>query len=89
MEREPFATFRAFPVRFGVGLPIIFFGALAVGLLLIPVHISLAAGALLVLQTGGFLLLYVPALRARTRGPEPGSGEVEGASKPGSSSPTA
>jgi hypothetical protein len=78
MEGEPFATFRAFPVRFGVGLPLVFFGALAVALLLVPVHISLAAAALLVLQTGGFLLLYVPALRARSRDLQ------HGAHRPGS-----
>jgi hypothetical protein len=72
MEGEPFATFRAFPVRFGVGLPLVFFGALAVALLLVPVHISLAAAALLVIQTVGFLLLYVPALRARSRGSQHG-----------------
>ena len=59
-DREPFSTFRAHPRRFGIGLPAVFLGALAAGLLLAPVHLSLAAAALLAIQTGGFVALYWP-----------------------------
>lgn len=64
-DQEPFATFRAEPRRFIVGLPLVFVGGAVVGALLVPASLSLALAAQLGIQTVGALWLYVPALRRR------------------------
>ena len=69
-DHEPFATFRAEPTRFAIGLPVVFVGGAVAGVLLLPTNFSLAMAAQLVLQTAGFLALYVPALRRRREGGE-------------------
>lgn len=70
-DQEPFATFRAEPRRFAIGLPIVFIGGGVVGVLIAPASLSLALAAQLALQTLGFLGLYIPALRRRVRGGSP------------------
>ena len=70
-NQEPFATFRAEPVRFGVGLPVVFLGGALVGALLVRRSLALALAVQIVLQTVGFLWLYVPALRRRYGGDGP------------------
>ena len=64
-DQEPFATFRAEPRRFWIGLPIVFIGGGVAGVLIAPSSLSLAMAVQLGLQTAGFLWLYVPALRRR------------------------
>jgi hypothetical protein len=80
-EEEPFATMRAYPRRFGVGVPLVFAVAIGAGVLLAERSLSLGLAALLVIQTAGLLGLYVPALRRtlrRTPGEErPPRGEGE------------
>lgn len=66
-DQEPFATFRAEPRRFAIGLPVVFVGGAVAGVLLVPTDLSLALAAQLGIQTIGFLALYVPALRRRGR----------------------
>jgi hypothetical protein len=66
-DEEPFATFRAEPRRFAVGLPLVFLGGALVGALLLPTSFELALAVQIVLQTVGFVWLYVPALRRRRR----------------------
>ncbi len=69
-NQEPFATFRAEPKRFAIGLPVVFVvGALA-GAFLMRQSIQLALAAQLGLQTLGFLWLYLPALRRTKAGRE-------------------
>ena len=77
-DQEPFATFRAEPKRFAIGLPVVFIGGAVVGVMLVPASLSLALAAQLALQTIGFLALYVPALRRRMRGT--GEGGSDGSS---------
>lgn len=55
------------PRRFAVGVPVVFFGAIGVGMLLAGWNLGAALAVMLVTQTGGFLWLYVPALRRRLR----------------------
>ena len=64
-DQEPFATFRAEPRRFAVGLPAVFVGGAVAGALLVPASLSLALAVQLAIQTAGFVWLYVPALRRR------------------------
>ena len=64
-DQEPFATFRAEPRRFAVGLPAVFVGGAVAGALLVPTSLSLALAVQLAIQTAGFAWLYVPALRRR------------------------
>jgi hypothetical protein len=66
-DQEPFATFQSDPMRFALGLPLVFIGGAVVGAMLLPTSIRLALAVQLALQTGGFILLYVPALRRRLR----------------------
>jgi hypothetical protein len=68
-DQEPFATLRAEPRRFAVGLPIVFLVGAGVGVALLDTSLSLALAAQLVIQTVGTLWLYVPALRRRGGGP--------------------
>lgn len=68
-DEEPFATFRAEPRRFAVGLPAVFVGGALVGALLVRTSMTVALAVQIVLQTVGFLWLYVPALRRRREGP--------------------
>jgi hypothetical protein len=70
-EQEPFATMAAYPRRFGWGVPLVFLGALGVGIGAARWSLALGLALLLVLQTGGLLALYVPALRRRLRGEDP------------------
>ena len=67
-DQEPFATFRAEPRRFAIGLPVVFIGGGVVGVLMAPGSLALALAAQLFLQTAGFLWLYIPALRRRGEG---------------------
>ena len=67
-DQEPFATIRAHPVRFWVGIPGIFFGGIALGFLFVERSLSLAIAVQLAVQTIGFLRLYVPVARPRWRG---------------------
>ena len=67
-DHEPFATFRAHPRRFAIGLPVVFIGGAVVGALFIRRSMSLALAVQLALQTIGFLWLYVPMLRDRDDG---------------------
>lgn len=67
LDREPFATFRAEPVRFAVGLPVVFVAGAVAGALLFDRSVQLALAAQLALQTVGFVWLYLPALRRRHR----------------------
>jgi len=64
-DQEPFATFRAEPKRFAIGLPIVFFGGALAGALLLRQSLQVALGVQFGLQTLGFLWLYLPALRCR------------------------
>jgi hypothetical protein len=64
-DQEPFATFRAEPRRFAIGLPLVFVGGAIAGALLVPTSLSLALAVQLGIQTAGALWLYVPALRRR------------------------
>lgn len=66
-DQEPFATFRAEPRRFAIGLPAVFVGGAVVGALLVPASLSAALAAQLAIQTAGFAWLYVPALRRRMK----------------------
>lgn len=61
-DREPFATFRAEPKRFIIGLPVVFFAGTVAGVLLLRHSLQLALIAQLALHTFGFVWLYVPAL---------------------------
>ena len=65
-DTEPFATFRAEPRRFWIGLPVVFIGGAVVGAMVGRSDLMVALVVQLVLQTGGFLWLYIPALRRRT-----------------------
>ena len=62
-DTEPFATFRAEPKRFAIGIPVVFFGGALAGAMLMRQSIQLALGVQLGLQTLGFLWLYVPAFQ--------------------------
>lgn len=64
--REPWATVRAEPRRFWVGVPMVFLVASAAAWAFREAGIEAALGALLVTQCLGFVALYVPALRKRT-----------------------
>jgi hypothetical protein len=80
-DEEPFLTMRSEPRRFGVGVPVVFMGAIGVGMLLARWNLALGLAAMLVTQTGGFLWLYVPALRRRLHeeaGARSGPGALEG-----------
>ncbi len=66
-DHEPFATIGAHPVRFWVGIPLIFFGGIAAGFLFVERSLSLAIAVQLLVQTGGFLWLYLPVARRRWR----------------------
>jgi uncharacterized membrane protein len=80
-DEEPFLTMRSAPRRFGVGVPVVFLGAIGVGMLLAGWNLAAGLAAMLVTQTGGFLWLYLPALRRRLReeaGARSGSGAPEG-----------
>ena len=68
-EKEPFATFRAEPKLFAIGLPLVFFGGALAGAMLMRRSLQVALGVQVGLQTLGFLWLYVPALR-RTKNRE-------------------
>lgn len=65
-SREPWATMRAEPRRFWIGVPIVFMVALGAGAAFLEAGVEAALGALLVTQCVGFVALYVPALRKRT-----------------------
>lgn len=67
-DQEPFATFRAEPRRFAVGLPVVFIGGALVGAFLVRTSMELALAVQITLQTVGFLWLYLPALRRRRDG---------------------
>ena len=86
-DEEPFATFRAEPRRFLVGLPAVFLGGALVGVLLVPTSLSLALAVQIVIQTVGFLWLYIPALRRRHGGPDGGGGSGGDASSPDPATP--
>jgi hypothetical protein len=73
-DEEPFATIRAYPRRFAVGVPVVFVLSLGAGLAAAERSLSGAVALLLLLQTGGLLWLYVPALRRRLREGEGGQG---------------
>lgn len=62
-EMEPFVTMRAYPRRFGWGIPLVFGGSFVLGVALVEVDLSLAIAVQLVVQTVGLLWLYVPAAR--------------------------
>ena len=68
-DQEPFATLRAEPRRFAVGLPVVFLAGAGVAVALLDTSLSLALAAQLVIQTVGTLWLYIPALRRRLGGP--------------------
>ena len=67
-DQEPFGTIRAFPRRFGWGIPLVFVISIGAGLTLVPRSLSLAIAVQLGVQTVGLLWLYVPALRQRRKG---------------------
>jgi hypothetical protein len=67
-DEEPFATIRAFPRRFGWGIPLVFLLSIGAGLTLVGWSLSAAIAVQLVVQTVGLLWLYVPAFRRRGRG---------------------
>jgi len=60
---EPFQTFRLFPLRFIIGIPIIMLFCISLGLYLLSIDFSLAIGLQIGLQTAGFMWLYIPAKR--------------------------
>lgn len=65
-EEEPFATMVAYPRRFGVGVPVVFFVAILSGSFVASAwNLSGGIALLLVIQTAGLLGLYVPAWRRR------------------------
>jgi len=64
-DQEPFATIRARPRRFAIGLPVVFIGGALLGALFIRRSMSLALAVQLGIQTLGCFWLYVPALRDR------------------------
>jgi hypothetical protein len=66
-DEEPFRTLRAEPRRFAVGIPLVFAVAIGAGTLLAERSLGLGVAVLLVVQTGGLLALYLPALRRRLR----------------------
>ena len=68
-DQEPFATLRAEPRRFVLGLPVVFLAGAGVAVALLDTSLSLALAAQLVIQTVGTLWLYIPALRRRLGGP--------------------
>ena len=65
-SREPWATVRAEPRRFWVGVPIVFLAASGAAFAFREAGLEVALGVLLVAQALGFIGLYVPALRKRT-----------------------
>ncbi len=66
-DEEPFRTIRAYPRRFGWGIPLVFLISIGGGLLFVGRSLSLGIAVQLGLQTGGLLWLYIPALRRRIR----------------------
>jgi hypothetical protein len=66
-DEEPFRTIRAYPRRFGWGIPLAFLISIGAGLLLVERSLSLGIAVQLGLQTVGLLWLYIPALRRRIR----------------------
>ena len=66
--REPFATFRAEPRLFAIGLPIVFVVGAVVGAVFMRESLQVALASQLAIQTLGFLWLYVPALKRRRSG---------------------
>lgn len=69
---------RAYPRRFGFGVPVVFAVAIGAGVLLAERSLSLGLAALLVIQTAGLLGLYVPALRRTLREGRSSRDEGEG-----------
>ncbi|TVP54704.1 MAG: hypothetical protein EA351_12620 [Gemmatimonadales bacterium] len=72
-EQEPFATIRAYPKRFGWGVPAVFVVSIGLGVVVAERSLSMGIAVQLFLQTVGLLWLYVPALRRRLRHEETGS----------------
>lgn len=64
-DQEPLATIRAYPRRFGWGIPAVFAVSIGAGLPFAQTNLSLAIAIQLFLQTGGLLWLYIPAFRRR------------------------
>ena len=80
-DHEPLLTIRAHPRRFWIGLPTVFFGGMAAGLVFVEQSLALAILVQLTLQTAGFLWLYLPVALERWRreeGGERSSGPSEG-----------
>jgi len=70
-EEEPFATLRAHPRRFGLGIPAVFVVSIGAGLPFVFRNLSLAIAIQLGLQTGGLLWLYLPVALRRWRDASP------------------
>ena len=64
-EEEPFATIRAHPRRFGIGIPVAFVVSIGAALPLVGRSLSLAIAVQLLIQTVALLWLYLPVARRR------------------------
>lgn len=73
-DEEPFATIRAHPRRFALGIPVVFVLSIGAGIPFAERSLSLAIAIQLGLQTAGLLWLYLPVAAGRRSDEDPEGG---------------